>query len=178
MKLKLIAIVMISLVASCGSAPKSPQEFRQSAINGSMGMEKNTFVVRRSLSDLAKFYQVKSKECLNTTIEREKIIRNPDGGQRKGESSFFVYTPKINYNNKRLELNVQMKISGDIVKMQEEPEGGYYVFSAEVSPVDNSQSNVTLYYQKYRSKNLYEAVQGWSTGKDMKCPDLSKDIVS
>jgi len=143
-----------------------------------MGMEKSTFVVKRSLSDLAKIYEVKSKECLSATIEREKYIRNANGGTVKGESSFFAYSPKINYTIKRLELNVQMKISGDIVKMQVEPEGGYYIFSADVSPVDNSQSNVTLYYQKYRSKNLYEAVQGWSTGKDMKCPDLSKDIVS
>jgi hypothetical protein len=175
MKIKFIVIVITSLIAGCGSAPKSPQEFRLSVTNGSMGMEKSSFVVKRSLSDLAKTYEAKSKECLTVNVERVVTIRNQYGGESKGGSSFLAYSAKVKSTIKQLELNVQMKITGNVLKTQEEPEGGYYLFSAEVSPIDNAQSKVTLYYQN-RSKNLLEAVQGWSTGKNLKCPDLSKDI--
>ncbi|MFA6902211.1 MAG: hypothetical protein WC236_03915 [Gallionellaceae bacterium] len=176
MKVKIIVIVMASFIAGCGSAPKSPQELRQSATNGSMGMEKSSFVVQRSLSDLAKTYDVKSKECLNVTVERELTVRNIYGGAGKGESTFLAYSSKVKSTIKQLELNVQMKVTGkNTVKLVEEPEGGYYLLSAEVSPINNSQSNVTLYYY-HRYKNLLAAVQGWSTGKDLKCPDLTKDI--
>jgi hypothetical protein len=174
MKIKVLSTVIVVLVAGCGTAAKNPQEFRQSVTNGSMGFDKNSFVANRALSDIAKTFEVKSKECLNVKVERV-VTMNTKYGPGSESSTFMTYRAKVISTGKQLALNVQIQITGSAFKVQEEPEDGYYLFAADVSPIDKSRSNVTLYFNS-KSNNLLEAVKGWTTGTSLKCPDLSKDI--
>jgi hypothetical protein len=175
-KFRFVAIaLLLPLVSGCGSAPRTIEEFRQNVSGGSVGFEKGTFVVNRPISDIAKTFDDRAKACLtNVRVDRTATLAARYGGQSKVDS--FWYSSNVTSSSKSVEMYVRVKITGEkMIKVQDEPEGGYFVFLAEVTPVDKSHSSITAYSSKYRT-HLLEGVKGWATGNSLKCPELDKDI--
>jgi hypothetical protein len=60
------------------------------------------------------------------------------------------------------------------MKVYEEPEGGYFLLVADAYPIDEKRTQVDLYRPSIGHKVLIKAVKGWSTGKNVGCPDLTQ----
>lgn len=175
-EMKFVGIaVLLAFLSGCGSAPKNINEFRQSVSGGAMGFEKDTFVANRSASDIAKTLEARAKVCLNNVrVDRTVTMAARYGGSSHVNS--FWYSSNVTSSNKLVEMYVRVKATGEkMVKLQDEPDGGYFIFLAEAVPVDKSHSNVTIYYSKYRT-HLFEGVKSWVNGNSSQCPELDKDI--
>jgi hypothetical protein len=65
----------------------------------------------------------------------------------------------------------QNKLTGTIV-LNPEPEGGFYIFVADITSVSKSKTDIEMYYHKLFFNNTFaESIKKWASGEDKSCHD-------
>lgn len=167
--LALSAAVLSAAIALPGCAvnhPMTAEEFRQ-AVPGSFSGKVETFETTRSVKDIAKTFRKKAPECLEVAIETTS--------QTSDSYSHYIttYKPTVVVSSNRVELHVQRHMD-NVVKISEEPEGGYFLLVADAYPVDRKTTRIDLYRPAFGFDILTKAIKGWATGDNLGCPDLTK----
>jgi hypothetical protein len=165
-----IALSTVVLLSGCGAMPLTADEFRK-AVPAARTAKVETFEVNRPFSAVAKTFKKKAPECLNKTVTTTSTTPGKYGPVA---STFTVtYKPTVLVTKNKAELHVQQH-TDNAVKVYEEPEGGYFLLVADAYPIDEKRTRVDLYRPSIGHKVLIKAVKGWSTGKNVGCPDLTQ----
>lgn len=161
---------LFAVLTGCGTMPLTADEFRK-AVPGALTGKVETFEVDRPFHAVAETFRKKAPECLNKTVTTTSTTPGQYGPV---VSTYTVtYKPTVLVTKKKAELHVQHH-TDNTVKVYKEPEGGYFLLVADAYPIDKKRTRVDLYRPSIGHKVLIKAVKGWSTGKNVGCPDLTQ----
>jgi hypothetical protein len=169
MKAQTVSMVAaaILLIGCVTQHPQTAEEFRK-AVPGARFAKTETFEVNRDFRDVAKTFQKRAPECLNVTVRTTS----------RTSSSYQVivtdYKPTVVVNAQRAELHVQQHHKQGVMKVTQEPEGGYYLLVADAYPVGKKKTRVQWYGPSIGFEPLIQAVKNWASGKNLGCPDMTK----
>ena len=169
MKAQTVSMVAaaILLIGCVTQHPQTAEEFRK-AVPGARFAKTETFEVNRDFRDVAKTFQKRAHECLNVTVRTTS----------RTSSSYQVivtdYKPTVVVNAQRAELHVQQHHKQGVMKVAQEPEGGYYLLVADAYPVGKKKTRVQWYGPSIGFEPLIQAVKNWASGKNLGCPDMTK----
>lgn len=168
-KSSVLAVLSASVLAGCGSAPMTPDEYRTTAKAGGSLYASESFEVRRPFADVAQTFRKKGPECLRFSLgERmEPLI-----GFGSKTHVFATTKQTVLVSSSRAELYFQVKFENTASK---EPEGGSYYLIADAYPVGKDRTKVDI-YRRTRVEVLPQAIRGWASGENLGCPDQSKII--
>lgn len=170
MKQPVVKILALSTVLLSGCAthhPQSAEEFRQ-AVPRAYLAKTETFEVNRPLRDVAQTFQEKALECLNVTTKTTSQTNT------SYQVIVTAYKPTVVVTEERAELHVQQHHKAGVLKVTEEPEGGYYLLVTDAYPVDKNRTRVQLFGPSLGYDVLIRAVKGWASGENLGCPDMTK----
>lgn len=171
MKKQVVLIVVFFILMFFGCAihhPQTAEEFRKAAPGAFMG-KLETFQVNRTFKEVAKTFQKKAPECLNVTIKTTSQTRT------SYQVIVTTYNPTVLVSDQKAELHVQMHHEQGVMKVSQEPEGGYYLLVADAIPLDKNTTRVDLYRPSMGYDTIIKAIKGWATGENLGCPDLAKN---
>ena len=168
-KAPIAAALAAAVLSGCGSAPLTPDEYRNTAKAGGSFYASESFEVKRPFAEVAQALRKKGPECLNYLLgERmEPLI-----GVGSSTHYFARTKPTVKVSSSRAELYFQVKFENTVGK---EPEGGSYYLIADAAPAGKDRTRVDI-YRRTRVELLPQAIRGWASGDDMGCPDQSKII--
>ncbi len=160
----LIVLVILHLFASCAPAPKSVSEFREAMQGHPAYMKEESHAVHRTLPVVVKDLERKSKECLQFGYQ------STTRAGASARSNTVVYHPHVRMQGKtKAEMYLQEERIPAAIGA---PEGGAYVFLADMKQVSSGTTQMTIYSPSFPTwQPIIDAVKGWSEGKNVKCPD-------
>ena len=164
---KLAAAIAVGALVACGQMPQTPEEFRK-AVPGAFLTKTESYEVNRPLKQVAATFQKRAPDCLSMTVETSS--------QTRTSSQFIVttYKPTVVVSSARVELHLQRTHERGVVKVHKEPEGGHYLIVADAYPVGSNRTRIELFGPSKGHDVIYRAINGWATGENLGCPDLTK----
>jgi len=166
----LLALIVVTLVASGCGAPQTAEEFRKVIAPGHLMAKVINLEVDRPFSEVAASFKKMAPQCLNKRVETRSTTPNRYGGATS--EVVTQYTPTVIVNKDKAELHVQMKYVQGVKSIGKEPAAGNYLLVADAVPAGKNKSKVTIYSVSVY-KRLIAAVENWSKG-DHLCPDLTQ----
>ena len=165
-----LALLLAAAVAGCGSMPKSADDFRRMAPDSTF-VKVEQFEVDRPFHKVARTFQQRANTCL-----RIQVTTRTAGGYRSHGTTFKQdYLPTVKVTDQRAELHVQQHIEGtNLIKVHEEPPGGYYLLIADAFPAGRNKTRIEMYRPTIGHDVLTKSIRGWATGENLGCPDLTK----
>ena len=164
----LAALMAAAAVAGCaGKMPMNAEEFRKVA-PGAFLMKSESYEVNRPLRQVAATFQKRAPDCLSVTVETSS--------QTRTSSQFIVttYKPTVVVSSARVELHLQRRHDRGVVKVYDEPADGHYMLVVDAYPVGNNRTRIELIGVSKGHDVIYRAINGWATGENLGCPDLTK----
>ncbi|HKA40056.1 MAG TPA: hypothetical protein VKD25_09815 [Burkholderiales bacterium] len=166
----LTGLLAAACVAGCvagGKQPMSAEEFRKVA-PGAFLMKSESYEVNRSLKQVAAAFQKRAPECLSQTIRMT---------ERSATHSLVVvttYKPTVVVGADRAELHLQRRHDKGVVKVYDEPPDGHYILVVDAYPAGSGRTRIQLIGVSKGHDVVYRAINGWATGDNMGCPDMTK----
>ena len=167
MKTVPILLAVLFLLAGCAQNPQNAEEFRQYIPGATFGA-KHTYEVDRPWQEVAKTFQARAPECLNVSV------RTIESGGGSYSNVLSTYRPTVVVGASRAELHVQRKLKGNVIVPGKVPEDGNYMLVADATPVDRTHTRIDVYAPKFGADTLIKTINGWATGKNLGCPDMTK----
>ena len=156
------------LISGCVTHhPQTAEEFRQ-AVPGAFLGKVETFEVNRPFRDVAKTFQKMAPQCLNVTVKTTSQTH------MSYQVIVTTYKPTVLVSANKAELHVQQHHEKGVLNVTKEPEGGYYLFVADASPINENRTKVDFYRPSMGHDVLIRAAKGWATGRNVGCPDFTK----
>ena len=165
---KLLALATFLLLSACGQMPQNAQEFRQQIPTAFMGSVQ-TFEANRPYHEVSKTFQAKAPECLNVSV------RTVDRSATSYSNVLTTYRPTVIAGEQRTELHLQRHFQGNVIVPGKEPEGGLYAMVVDVTPIERNRTKVVIYGPSRGLDAVVKAVNGWATGQNVGCPDMTKN---
>lgn len=175
MKILLCAVIALSTVLSAGCAAKKVsisgvEAFRQSIPNDPHGHQ-TSMTIFKPFREVAHVVKSSATPCLDREVSR---TARHSSGQAKNELT-LKYNPTLVINDASAELSVQLLINGGGLAAGETPEKGMYILLADIIPVSEKQTRVTIYRnENYGAAMIEESIKDWVARKVLKCPDLDR----
>src|SRR5262245_63136501 len=162
MRLPFLSSVLAAAVLGGCASPQTADEFRQTKT------KVDAHEVNRPLREVAATLRSRAPECLNATVRR--TIPGPTY-----QVIDVAYKPKVVVTDRKAELHLQMRYVRGVLTTVNEPEDGYYVLVADVYAVDSKHSRAEMFASGMGGYDpVVRAINGWITGKNLGCPDMSK----
>jgi hypothetical protein len=164
----LAALMAATFVAGCaGKMPMNAEEFRKVA-PGAFLMKTESYEVNRPLRQVAAAFQKRAPECLTQTVRMTS----------QTTTSYQVivtsYKPTVVGGSDRVELHLQRRHDRGVVKVYDEPADGHYMLVVDAYPVGSNRTRIELIGPSKGHDVIYRAINGWATGENLGCPDLTK----
>ncbi len=159
---------LASMLGGCGSMPKTADLLIQNAKGGSMFSKKDSYEVKRPISQVTAVLKDRSSACLNkqlTTSYWQNGLKHVH---------INVLTPKVDVAKDKTRLTVQVKdTSPNVIVVGSPPPDGFYQMVVDAYPVDKHTTRVETYYQSTYD-GMFNAIKPWVTGASEGCPDLTQ----
>ncbi len=167
-------LVILGLLAGCGTPPKTAPEVRDYVHAKKMGSGFERFVVQRPYSAVTQTLKKKSSECLDKTF---RIIVKTPGAVVGGTQDHGInkYIPISNIGPTRAEFYTKL-YHGEKRAANLEQGDVFVFYVADVTPKGPNATTVELYYwthSQYRWGRDF--VKAWARGEDPGCPKLGAD---
>ena len=157
----------VTLLTGCGTFPRTPDILVQNAKDGTMFSDKDEFVVKRPIEQVADVFKKKSAECLNIQVTRTWK------GNGILHKEVLAYKPSLTVDKQRVRLMLQTKVLNN-PDLAGPPPDGWYMMVADAYPVDKNTTRVESYVQWPGENIVFKAVKHWANGTNMGCPDMTK----
>ena len=167
MQTRVAFTVLCALLAGCAQQPQTAQEFRE-AIPGAFMGKVRTFEAKRPLRDVAKTFQARAPECLNVSV------RSVSQSSTSYQNILTVYKATVVNNPQKAELHLQRDFKSGVLVPGKVPPGGLYYVVADATPIDKSRTRIDIYGPSVGTDTLVRAINGWATGENLGCPDMTK----
>lgn len=161
-------VLFIAVLTGCvTSHPQNAIEFRAAA-PGAFLAKVEKYEVSQPFQKVASRFEKMAPKCLNVTIKTVS----------QSTTSYQVivteYKPTVILSEDRAELHVQQHHAQGVMKITEEPEGGYYLMVVDAIKVDEGTTRIEYYGPSVGHESIIKAIKGWASGENMGCPDLTK----
>lgn len=164
----LAALMAAAAVAGCaGKMPMNAAEFRKAA-PGAFLIKTESYEVNRSLKQVAAAFQKRAPECLS------QRVRMSEQGPRHSLVVVTAYKPTVVVGSDRAELHLQRRHDQGVVKVYDEPPDGHYILVVDAYPAGSNRTRIELTGPSKGHDVIYRAINGWATGENLGCPDLTK----
>lgn len=167
MLILLIALSTLTLSGCIGALPQNAEEFRK-ALPGAFLGKHETYEVNRSYKEIGKTFKKMAPKCLNMRIKTTS----------QSTTSYQVivakYTPTVIVNKKRAELHLQEKHEQGVMTVYDEPADGHYLLVIDATPIGKNKTRIDFYRPSMGREPLFNAIKGWTTGKNVGCPDMTQ----
>ncbi len=165
----IFTVVVFSIwISGCAMHhPQTAEEFRQ-AVPGAFLAKVETFEVNRPFRDVASTFQKMAPQCLNVTV------KTTSQSHMSYQVIVTTYKPTVLVSADKAELHVQQHHEQGVLNVTKEPEGGYYLFVADATPINENRTKVDFYRPSMGHDVLIKAAKGWATGENIGCPDFTK----
>jgi hypothetical protein len=162
---KLMIMFCAVLLTACTTPPRTSQELREGNGN-SIGLSKReAHDLKREFSLVVNDVRRESTECLRfayTTSVTQGGVPLPD------RMTFYNVSVKM-IGSGKAEMTMQQDRKP---RAKHDPEGGYYVFVADIEKIAANRTRMTMYGSSFFTwRPIFEAIKGWGEGKDIKCPE-------
>ena len=159
-------LFVIFLTGCVTSHPQTATEFR-AAVPGAFLAKVDKYEVTEPLHKVASRFKKMAPKCLNVTIKTVS----------QSTTSYQVivtdYKPTVIVGKDRAELHLQQHHRQGVMKVTEEPEGGYYLMVFDAIKLDGGNTRIEYYGPSVGHETIINAVKGWATGENVGCPDLT-----
>ena len=164
----LASTVLAFVLAGCGTPPSTPDMLIQNVQAGGMFAKKDSFEVKRPISQVTATLKDRSSACLHKRLESSYW----QNGLRHVHVE--VLTPKIAVNKDRTRLTVQVKDeSPNTIVVGDPPPDGFYQMVVDAYPVGKGSTRVETHFQSGYD-GMFTAIKPWATGTSDGCPDLTR----
>jgi len=170
MKIALSSFIVLFIAVLTGCVTSHPQnaiEFR-AAVPGAFLAKVEKYEVSQPFQKVASRFEKMAPKCLNVTIKTVS----------QSTTSYQVivteYKPTVILSEDRAELHVQQHHAQGVMKITEEPEGGYYLMVVDAIKVDEGTTRIEYYGPSVGHEPIIKAIKGWASGENVGCPDLTK----
>ncbi|HWI99936.1 MAG TPA: hypothetical protein VNU96_13040 [Burkholderiales bacterium] len=167
MQTRVAFTVLCALLAGCAQQPQTAQEFRE-AIPGAFMGKVQTFEAKRPLAAVAKTFQARAPDCLNVSV------RSVSQSSTSYQNILTVYKATVVNNPQKAELHLQRDFKSGVLVPGKVPPGGLYYVVADATPIDKSRTRIDIYGPSVGTDTLVRAINGWATGENLGCPDMTK----
>ena len=157
-------LVCAVFLASCATAPKTVSEFREAMIKRPAFSKQEVHDISRDFSSVVNDVKRKSTECLQFGFRT-----TTQWGSNVSQTT-SVFRPRVQVVGVgKAEMTMQMERQP---KSSNAPEGGAYVFLADIGRATPAKTRITMYGTSFPTwQPIFDAIKGWSEGKNIKCPD-------
>lgn len=162
---KVLILICALVITACSTPPRTASELRDGK-GSAMGLtKKETHVINRQFAKVVRDVEKKSMKCLRFAYSQTTT----HGGVHTSQGTKF-YNPKVTSVGRG---KVEMTMQWDrLPRAKHDPEGGYYVFLADIEKISKSKTRMTMYGSSFSTwKPIFAAVKGWGQGKNIKCPE-------
>jgi hypothetical protein len=164
----LAAFLAAAAVAGCaGKMPMNAADFRKAA-PGAFLMKTESYEVNRPFKQVAVAFQKRAPECLS------QRVRMTEQSARSSSVVVTTYKPTVVVGSDRAELHLQRRHDQGVVKVYDEPADGHYILVADAYPLGGNRTRIELIGPSKGHDVVYRAINGWATGENLGCPDLTK----
>lgn len=153
-------------MAGCVSVPQTAEEFRR-VVDGSSFAKVEVFEVQRPARDIMATFQQRAPECLDVTVH---AVSHPINDH----SSVIEYRSRVLPGTDHSELHLQQLHKTNVIHLGTPPEGGAFVVVVDVHATSADRARLQIHGPAVGFEGIYRAVRGWATGKDLRCPDLTR----
>ena len=162
-----LAVAAVLLSGCVTQHPQNAEEFRKVA-PGAFLVKVETHEINRSMRQIGETFNRRAPECLNMRVRTTS--------QAPGSYQVIVslYKPTVVVTSERAELHLQRHHEAGVMRVTQEPPGGYYLMVADAYPVDAKRSRLQIIGPSKGYDVIWRAILGWATGKELGCPDLTK----
>jgi len=167
MQTRVAFTVLCALLAGCAQQPQTAQEFRE-AIPGAFMGKVQTFEAKRPLAAVAKTFQARAPDCLNVSV------RSVSQSSTSYQNILTVYKATVVNNPQKAELHLQRDFKSGVLVPGKVPPGGLYYVVADATPIDKSRTRIDIYGPSVGTDTLVRAINGWATGENLGCPDMTE----
>lgn len=162
------ALAVATALAGCaGKMPMNAEEFRKVA-PGAFLMKSESYEVNRPFRQVAATFQKRAPECLTQTV------RTTSQTATSYQVIVTSYKPTVVVGSDRAELHLQRRHERGVMKVYDEPADGHYMLVADAYPVGSNRTRIELIGVSKGHDVIYRAINGWATGENLGCPDLTK----
>jgi hypothetical protein len=156
------------LLAACAqNYPQNAQEFRDAVPGAFMG-KVQTFEAKRPLREVAKSFQARAPECLNVSV------RTVSQSSTSYQNILAVYKATVVNHPQKAELHLQRDYKSGVLVPGKVPPGGLYMLVADATAVDAKRTRIDIYGPSMGAGVVIRAINGWATGENLGCPDMTK----
>ena len=168
MRTRTACAALCVLFAGCAqNYPQNAQEFRDAVPGAFMG-KLQTFEAKRPLREVAKTFQARAPECLNVAV------RTVSQSSTSYQNILAVYKATVVNHPQKAELHLQRDYKSGVLVPGKVPPGGLYMLVADATAVDAKRTRIDLYGPSMGADVLIRAINGWATGENLGCPDMTK----
>jgi len=168
MRSRISCAALCALLAACAqNYPQNAQEFRQALPGAFMG-KVQTFEAKRPLREVAKTFQARAPECLNVSV------RTVSQSSTSYQNILAVYKATVVNNPQKAELHLQRDYKSGVLVPGKVPPGGLYMLVADATAVDAKRTRIDIYGPSMGADVVIRAINGWATGENLGCPDMTK----
>ncbi len=146
----LVLLAAAFVQAGCSMIPQSRAEYTSNSSN-----KQRTFTVPRSLDAVIASLDNRIQVCVNK-IHRSGTIVSPM------VSAQYMEIKRVSAG--KAELTYRQRTNNGLF----EPEGGYFMFAADLDAVGR-QSTKVVFYPDYSQEKLMNALKEWASGNHAKC---------
>lgn len=164
----LASAALAFVLAGCGTPSNTPDLLIQNVQAGGMFAKKDSFEVKRPISQVTAALKDRSSACLHKRLESSYW----QNGLRHVHVE--VLTPKMAVSKERTRLTVQVKDeSPNTVVVADPPPDGFYQVVVDAYPVGKGTTRVETYSMSAYD-GMFTAIKPWVTGASDGCPDLTQ----
>jgi len=168
MRTRISCTALCVLLAACAqNYPQNAQEFRDAVPGAFMG-KVQTFEAKRPLREVAKTFQARAPECLNVSV------RTVSQSSTSYQNILAVYKATVVNHPQKAELHLQRDYKSGVLVPGKVPPGGLYMLVADATAVDAKRTRIDIYGPSMGADVVIRAINGWATGENLGCPDMTK----
>lgn len=165
----LTILCFVFFVTGCAiHHPQNAEEFRKAAPGATFGSQES-FEVNRSLSAVSRTFKKMAPKCLHVRVKSES------SGYMHYQVIVTDYNPTVIVGKNRTELHLQQDHIQGVMNVSEKPKGGYYLIVTDAIAAGKNKTRIDMYAPSMGYDHVVEAIKGWATGKNVGCPDLTKN---
>jgi len=160
----MLILICVIFITACTTLPKTSSELRKGT--SAMGLSKTeSHVVNRGFSSVVRDVEKKSMKCLRFAYSQSSTY----GNVHMSHGTKFYNTKVVKAASSKAEMTMQWD---RLPRAEHDPDGGYYVFLADIEKISQSKTRMTMYGSSFSTwQPIFDAVKGWGQGKNIKCPE-------
>ena len=166
---RMAGAALCAVLAGCAvNYPQTAQEFREMAPGAFMG-KLQSFEAKRPLREVARTFEARAPECLNVSV------RTISQTSTSYQNILTTYKATVVATAQKAELHLQREFKGGgVITPGKVPPGGLYMLVADATPIDKGRTRIDVYSPSMGVDVLIRAINGWASGENLGCPDMTK----